>query len=167
MKTCARDAAMATWPTGPTGPVVEGSRAPMAAAENWWQGCPGLFDWLDLYREALAAGCDHAHLLAVFDAASASVSAHFRSLEALPVQVARPALDQHDCHRRIEGDLAAHRAQLASGAPLDPADCTHVFDALLIQIVRESPLSAAGPQGESQDHDTSIRVPCPRAETRR
>lgn len=132
MKAFACEGGMETWPTGPAG---------QPAAEDLRHGRLDLFGWLALYRDALAAGRDRKHLLAVFDAASGCVSAHFRSREALSGQLPWPDIDQRVAHRRIEADLAAHRARLAGSAPLDAADCAHMFDALLVQFVRECPLS--------------------------
>jgi hypothetical protein len=99
-----------------------------------------LFRSLSDYRLAVAEGRDRGRLLTIFDASFERVKRHFRSEEALAGQIAWPYGQRHASHCRIEEALAAYRARLAGDAPLDAAECAHVFDALLVQLVRDCPL---------------------------
>lgn len=100
-----------------------------------------LFVLLTDYHLAVAEGTSRMRLLAIFDATFACVRKHFRAVEVLLEQSSWPRFQQHcRIHGQIVDELAAYRTRLAGNAPLDPVECAHALDAVLIQFIREQPL---------------------------
>jgi hemerythrin len=99
-----------------------------------------LFTWLAYYNHAVKKDVSRSHLLAIFDSTLRCVRQHFRSIEALLDHAAWPRLHRHvEAHTRLTEDLVDYRRRLAGNEPLDPVECTHVLDALLIHFIREQP----------------------------
>ena len=114
-----------------------------------------IFTQVATYNHAVAQGEDRGRLLAMFNTIFQCVQEHFRAEETLLEQTSWLLFQPHyENHRGLEDELAAFRARLAGNESIDPLECEHALDGLLIHHIMERPLftnlHASSVQGDVQ-----------------